>query len=151
MCRYTYDLIGGRDDESGRLDNLSPYSRWKNGDTEGHGDHVERENDTGKDEDTIAKFVPRVTRVRVHFAKNERDRRKAAKGRPYVVPYHRVADRVNYVFDYYGHRVIEVNPMDWETVIGGRVVVFSYGATSPTFVHETYTAFYRCAAWHMCT
>lgn len=110
------------------------------------------ENDDDDDYMTY-RIVPKITKTLVYGMLNEKHRKRAEKKRSYVIPYTAVGEnvRVNYIIDYYRHRVIEVNPLDWETVVTGRATLFTYGIVSPRFARETFTAFYRCAFWTMCT
>lgn len=145
MCRYKYTLA--KLNEPYEPYRGSPYEPW----TVHDNDENDSLSNDANIESMLIRFVPRVTRVRVFSTKNEQHRRLALNNIPYVIPYHLVQVRINFIFDFYLHRVIEVNPIDWETVLNGRVNIFSYGILSTDFVHETYRIFYRCAFWSMCS
>lgn len=89
----------------------------------------------------------RIRTLKVYSMLNEEHKRYALVERPYVVPYHTVNRTLNLIIDYYAHKVIELNSIDWENALSGVAYVFAYGELPSKFIDVTFSDYYRCRYW----
>lgn len=97
-------------------------------------------------DDTVT-ISPRVRTLKVYSMLNADHKRRALLNQPYVIPYHVVNQTLNLIIDYYSHKVIELNPIDWENTLSGIVYIFAYGELPSKFIDVTFTDYYRCRYW----
>lgn len=98
----------------------------------------------GNDEKKPLDVVPKIRSLRVYGMLNENHRRYALVGQPYTIPYYLVNDNIiNIIIDYYSHKVIELNPIDWENTLTGTVYIFAYGELPSSFVDVTFSDYYK--------
>lgn len=87
---------------------------------------------------------PRILQIDIYTELNEKNRKRALIGDPYIIQLNKIQEKVNVIIDFYRHLVMEVNPFDWENVLSGKATVYAYGETNSTTINEVFEDYYNC-------
>lgn len=51
---------------------------------------------------------------------------------------------MNFLFDFYNHRISELKPLNFENVLAKRCTIFSFGEQDSRFIDNTFLTFFQC-------